>query len=440
MSYFRYLYLTPNQSQRDWESMLKHSIMHNEVMRQPKEDLNSLINESTPRTIQDQFKFLSKLSNNAYTSYPLSGMSNKQSQHKPTLHQHLLYSPGNSTDPLGATCNDFAPTSFRQRTLHFLFFASRLDLFYAKKMIQKNLDCESFTDINTVNTPKECRRRIKRVLNTRTPLEDPALNLFTRDEFVRQYDDFAESVFTSGILIVRAFCSTGGFLIMNDYSASGYFIPYKFVNVRYAKDSDGDLIIKCTCSDFKKTAGMGADHFDLPSNDTKIRCMHTRLLYTKLQRSIKQIPHVRLFDCPRLQKQMIESCHSKANASVVVVQTGDLLVLSISKHPQSMPCFVTVDPKTQHMRCQGGCKNNYKTKRNKKQHYTLDEVDESKLCRHLRAVIAEEDLIHNYLSCNREKDNMKIEEEEFDTTTGKWKKKALGKHKPKQKTDPAYIR
>ena len=168
--------------------------------------------------------------------------------------------------------------------------------------------------------------------------------------------------------------------------------------------------------------------------------MHTRLLYSKLKRSLLQIPHVRIFDCPQLQRQLVESCHSKANSSVCVVQTGDLLVLSVSKHPQSMPSFVTVNPVTQHMRCHGGCKNNYKTKRNKKQHYTLDEIDEKKLCSHLRAVIGEEDLIHNFLSSNKEEGNTKTGEEEFDTTTGKWVKTALGKHKPKKKDDPAYIK
>ena len=261
-------------------------------MKQQKEDLTTLINESPPRSVADQFKFLSKLCNNPYTAYPLSGICTKQSQHKPSLHQHLLYSPGNSTDSSGPTCNDFAPTFFRQRTLHFLYFASRPDLYYAKKMIQKNLHSELFNATNTLQTPKEHRRRQKKGQYTRSLEEEPASNVFTRNDFVRQYDDFAEYVFTTGVLIVRAFCSTGGFLIMNDYSASGYFIPYKFVHVRYAKDSNGEVIIKCTCSDFKKTAGMGAENFDLPSNDSRIRCMHTRLLYSKLERSLKQIPHV----------------------------------------------------------------------------------------------------------------------------------------------------
>ena len=307
-------------------------------------------------------------------------------------------------------------------------------------MIQKNLYSESFVNTNSLKTPKEDRRRKKKRQHTILNEEDPAINMFTRDEFVRQYDDFAESVFSSGVLLVRAFCSTGGFLIMNDYSASGYFIPYKFVHVRYAKRSKDEVIIKCTCSDFKKTGGMGADNFELPSNNNSARCMHTRLLYSKLKRSLLQIPHVRIFDCPQLQRQLVESCHSKANSSVCVVQTGDLLVLSVSKHPQSMPSFVTVNPVTQHMRCHGGCKNNYKTKRNKKQHYTLDEIDEKKLCSHLRAVIGEEDLIHNFLSSNKEEGNTKTGEEEFDTTTGKWVKTALGKHKPKKKDDPAYIK
>ena len=88
-------------------------------MRRPTEDLITLINEPTPCAIKDQFVFLSKLSNNAYTSYPLSGINNKQSQHKPTLNLYLLYAQGNSTDPLIGTCYDFTPTSFLQRAMHF---------------------------------------------------------------------------------------------------------------------------------------------------------------------------------------------------------------------------------------------------------------------------------------------------------------------------------
>ena len=434
--------MSPNLKRNEWEEALQNVILHGACMKRQKEDLITIMNESLPSTLDEQFLLLSKINNNAYIPYALAGRHNRQSQHKPTLHQHLLFSPGNSTNPSGPTCNDFAPTSFRQRTLHFLFFSSKLDYCYAKKMVEKNLCEEAFALTNSLQTPKEERRRNKKFQSVSHfgDTVQPALNYFNRKENLHQYDDFVEAVFASGVLLVRAFCSTGGFLITNDYSETGIFLPYKFVNMRYTIDNGGEITFKCTCSDFRKTAGLGAQDIDIP-NDDRLRCMHTRLLYSKFERSIKQIPHVRVFNCPRLQKMLLESCHAKANASVVVVFTGDLLVLSVSNHPKSIPCFVTIHPKTHHIRCLGGCKNVYKHKRNKKKDYGLKELDESKLCSHVKAVIREEDLIDDFLSNDKEdKDTLSKADEKFNTVTGKWETKALGKHKPKNKNDPDFQR
>lgn len=105
-----------------------------------------------------------------------------------------------------------------------------------------------------------------------------------------------------------------------------------------------------------------------------------------------------------------------------------------------MPCFVTINPKTQHIKCLGGCKNKYSRKRSEKPYFSLDEIDTDNLCIHVRAVIKEEDIIHEYLTNETTETQMRPEDEEFCVKTGKWKSKALGKHKPLSETDPLFIK
>ena len=435
--------MSSDELRDEWKRESQNVFLHGDIWNKLKDDLATLSHEDVPRTLEQQFSFLSRVSNNPYNGYPLAGKTQMLSTRKPKLHQHLLFSPLNSNDPTAKTCNDYAATSFRQRTLHFLFLASKIDRNYANKFIRIKVSNLALPRREPLSTPIEQRRRYRfnRVFNNFTHTESAA-NEFMGATEENQYKDFEEAVFTRGVIIVRAFCSTGGFLVMNDYSTrNGAFLDTKFVNLRYVKNPDGAISIKCTCSDFRKTGGVGATNFGLPDGPNEsCRCMHTRLLYSKLENSLKQIPNVRIFHCPRLQKQLLESCHSKANASVVLVSKEDLLVLSVSKHPKSMPCFVTINPKTQHIKCLGGCKNKYSRKRSKKPYFSLDEIDTDNLCIHVRAVIKEEDIIHEYLTNETTETQMRPEDEEFCVKTGKWKSKALGKHKPLSETDPLFIK
>ena len=442
--FVRFEFVSSDERREDWKKASQNVFLHGEVFnKRSKDDLNTIISEKIPQTLTEQLQFLSRISNNPYSGYPLAGNTELLSTRKPRLHQHLLYSPLNSNDPSSVTNNDFAATSFRQRTLHFLFFASKLDRNYARKFIRTKIYGLSLPPRGPIQTPIEKRRRHRfnrrRNHNETTELVQNEFQGATEES---QYKNFEQAVFTKGILILRAFCSNGGFLVMNDYSTHhGTFFDSKFVHIRYTKDDHGQVIIKCTCSDFRKTGGIGAENYDLPTeNVLTTRCMHTRLLYSKLENSLKQIPNVRIFDCPRLQKQLLESCHSKANASIVLVSKDDLLVLSVSKHPKSMPCFVTVNPKTHSIKCLGRCKNNFARKRSKNPYFSLDEIETEKLCYHVRAVVNEESIVDNFLS-----DESKIqcepsqEDEEFCVETGYWKRKALGKHKPLKEHDPLFI-
>ena len=191
-------------------------MLHSECIKPPKSDLATLIEERKPQTVQQQFAFLSKISNNPYEPHPRAGKEPLLSKRNPSLHQHLLFSPKNSTDPDGKICNDYAPTSFRQRILHFIFFSSKLDRIYAKKIIRNKIGDAQFSLSKGLQTPINLRRRSKKRHQNTSPrdLVTPAQNEFTHH--ARQFEDFQEAVFTKGVLILRAFCSAGGFLIMND--------------------------------------------------------------------------------------------------------------------------------------------------------------------------------------------------------------------------------
>ena len=181
--------------------------------RPPSVSLKDLPNSfKPPLSLEQQFEFLGHTPNSHYDKYLLL-KRNLIATRAPSLHNHLLYSPLNATKGN----NNYAPTSFRQRILYFLFSLIKANKEYVRRTIIYRLTDQHLKKRTPLETPKENRRRLVKSRKQNVSIS-PGLSpeaVVNQYELSEGYDIFREQMITSGTVIVRNTGSVGGRLIMN---------------------------------------------------------------------------------------------------------------------------------------------------------------------------------------------------------------------------------
>lgn len=401
-----------------------------------------------PLTLEQQLDFLGHTPNSHYDKYLLV-KRNLIATRAPSLHNHLLYSPLNATK----ANNNYAPTSFRQRILYFLFAVTKANKEYVRRTIQYRLTDQHFVKRTPLETPKEKRRRLVKPKEQNVN-KSPGLSpeaVINQYKLSEGYDIFREQMLMSGSLIVRNTGTVGGRLIMNACETKcGTIQVDKFVSLIYTKSPDQNLDLECNCPDYKRTAGDRGHELDPEGKwmDKKTRCMHVRLLYENFEDYLMQVPDVcepEPGPLQHLQQQLRLSSLTSANAEVVVVSHSNYLILSVSLRLGDLPVFVKIHPSTHDTT--SSCKCNKRIIKNRREYWLITTEKEKKkkkveMCMHISAVTKYTNLLHQFLTKERRTDIPTRAEkiESFSKEKGKWMSASLLKHKPKQKMDEAFQR
>ena len=397
-----------------------------------------------PLTLEQQFDFLGHTPNSHYDKYLLI-KRNLIATRAPSLHNHLLYSPLNAKKGN----NNYAPTSFRQRILYFLFSVTKCHKEYIQRTIRHRLTDDNLNKRAPLETPKEMRRRkvkpkVPTVNNSPGLSPEAVVNQYKLSD---GYEIFKEQMLDSGTIIVRNVSSVGGRLIMNACDTKmGTIQVDKFISLIFTKEPDGNLDLECNCPDYKRTGGEGGHALDPDGKwmNQATRCMHIRLVFENFENYLKEIPNV----CEpepghlhHLKQQMRLSSLTTANSEVVVVSSTNYLVLSVSLRLGDLPVFVKIHPVSHDTT--SSCKCSKRIIKNKREYWLLGQEDMKKrkvfMCQHISAVAKHSNLLHQFLT--QERPTTRAEKQEtFSVEEGRWKSASLLKHKPKEKRDPQFQR
>ena len=399
--------------------------------------------------MEEQFEFLNKMPND-YTQPYLSLTENSLVTRKSSFVHHYL------TNPTEISNN--APTSFRQRLLYMLYFTRYPNKSYVRRCIESKVYNNTALSLRHFHTGTKFQRK-KRCKDThRSPTPNLAQNLFDSED---QYEQFREYMMKgNGILYVRWFKDVGGYVIMNSYHKDhGTAKDDHFEVIRYSKyasEEIAQLDIKCSCDDFKKTAGAGNDIIqECGKISDRNRCMHVRYLYGYHEIFLinvpDSLPHPPMM-LSHADQKLATSCLTNTFHEVVLVTTTDQSVFfSVVLHSQAVPVFVVVNKKTHEARCHGTCRNRelHKPKKTAKatSYYLSLALNEMKMntCQHIQSVATKAaTTLHQVLDTpeNIKRRNNTFEQpkrkEYFSVSDGKWISASWLKHKPKEKHDPAF--
>ena len=447
VSFFRFISIdgvTDNNLVDQWKKELTDAKLG--TVRPPAhvclQDLPDLF--TPPLSLEQQFDFLGHTPNSHYDKYLLI-KRNLVATRAPSLHNHLLYSPLNATKGN----NNYAPTSFRQRILYFLFSVTKCHKEYIQRTIMHRLGSEQLKRRVPLETPKEMRRR-KVKPKKATDNDSPGLSpeaVVNQYKLSEGYDIFKEQMLTSGTIIVRNVGSVGGRLIMNACDTKlGSIQVDKFISLIFTKEPDGNLDLECNCPDYKRTGGEGGQQLDPEGKwmNRATRCMHIRLIFENFENYLKEIPNVlepEQGPLHHLQQQIRRSSLTTANSEVVVISHAHHLVLSVSLRLGDLPVFVRIHP-TSHDTT-SSCRCSKRIIKNKREYWLLSQEDMKKrkisLCPHIVAVAKHTKLLHQFLTIERPKQRAE-KCETFSKEEGRWVSASLLKHKPKQKRDPIFQR
>ena len=396
-----------------------------------------------PLSLEQQFDFLSHTPNSHYDKYLLI-KRDLIATRAPSLHNHLLFSPMNQAK----RNNNYAPTSFRQRLLYFLFSVRKSFMDYIHRTIMYRLSGEKFAQRKPLQTPVDQRRR---QVYTKPSTNSPELSpeaVVNQYKLSEGYEIFREQMYSAGTIIVRNCSSVGGRLIMNACETKcGTIQVDKFVSLIYTKEPDGNLDLECNCPDYKRTGGEGGLELDPDGAwmDRTTRCMHIRLIFDNFEDYIKQVPNV----CEpeqgplyHLKNQIRQSSLTTSNSEVVVISHTNYLVLSVSLRLGDLPVYVKIHPKTHDTT--STCKCSKRVVKNHKQYWLLSQKEKQRknvfMCQHITAVAKHTNLLHQFLSKEKETWHSKAKTEYFSKEKGKWISASLLTHKPKQIGDPQFQR
>ena len=395
-----------------------------------------------PLSLEQQFKFLGHIPNSHYDNYLLI-KRDLISTRSASLHNHFLFSPMNQAK----RNNNYAPTSFRQRTLYFLFSARKCNEEYVQRSIMHRLSNEKFTKRQPLETPKDQRRRIVNKMSTKSPELSPEV-IVNQYRLSDGYEIFREQMYSAGTIIVRNCSKVGGRLIMNACETKcGTIQVDKFVSLIYTKEPDGNLDLECNCPDYKRTGGEGGVELDPDGKwmDKTTRCMHVRLIFEELEDYIKDVPNL----CEpepghllHLKNQIRQSSLITSNSEVVVVSHINYLVLSVSLRLGDLPVYVKINPKTHDTT--SSCKCSKRVVKHHKEYWLLSRKERQNrkvfMCQHITAVAKHTNLLHQFLSKDKGPLPSKAKTEYFSKEKGKWISASLLTHQPKQMGDPQFQR
>ena len=395
-----------------------------------------------PLSLDEQFQFLGHIPNSHYNKYLLL-KRNLVASRAPALHNHLLYSPLNSIKKN----NNYAPTSFRQRVLYFLFQVKKDMYQYVIRTIRYQLSNEHLNKRTPLATPKDKRRRTVKPKSQKT---SPGLSpeaVVNQYKLSEGYEIFQEQMLTLGTINVRSTSKVGGRLIMNACETKlGTIQVDKFVSLIYTKAPDGRLDLECNCPDFKRTSGDRGRELDPEGRwlDNTKRCMHIRLIFDHFEDDLKAVPNLSEPEpghLQRMRQEILKSSLITANSEVVVLSHANYLVFSVSLCVGDLPVFVKIHPRTHDT--QSSCRCTHREVKNNADYW----IDKDKLkrlgnhmCVHIKAVIKHTKVLSQHLTQKRRRKYITGKTERFCKETGRWISAAMLKHKPKEKRDPLFQR